>query len=175
MKPLVRLLPIVAALALFLPTPSDACVIQIGARGAFVEVGEGARCLTFVDAMGNTYEILEPSAVWKAGMKGLVFAQHAGSGRCTTYPALRICTFQAESARTFEGTLARRDDAGCAGFVVEAATEAVRIVNCEDFGAALCDPKRVGRLVRIEASAAGPAGGCAGGPRVVVLSYEFPD
>lgn len=176
MKPLARLLPILVVVAATLPTPSGACVIALGTRGAFAEVeSSGARCLTFVDAMGNTYEILSPSPVWKPGMKGLIFAEHAGSGRCTSYPALRICSFQGEAVRTVAGTLAWRDSGDCSGFVIASAEGDIELVNCADFGAALCDERRLGRPVRADVYVQGPADACPERRRATVLAYEFPD
>lgn len=158
------------------PAMAAPCSLQLGTRGTFHEVsGAPGRCLSFVDVLGNVYEVANPKGAYRDGMSGVVWAEWAGDGTCTGDPAIRICLFEADGAKRVNGTLVFRNFIECPGYMIEAGGQDYRIYNCEDFGTDLCDPANLGRKIQAELYTEIDISVCIGQVKSFVLDYRFVD
>ena len=176
MKPGALLAILLVSTGLAAPAVAAPCSLQLGTRGTFHEIAPNpARCLVFEDVLGNLYEIVNPKGAYRDGLSGVVFAEFAGDGACTTDPAIRICLLEADGAKRVNGTLVLRNFIECPGYMIEAAGQDYRIYNCEDFGTDLCDPANLGRKVQAELHTEAQISICLGQIKSFVLDYRFVD
>ena len=174
------LLRIAAAVALAAvsaaPARADACRLELGTRGTFHEVSAGAaRCLTFVDVLGNTYEVVNPKGAYRDGLSGVVFAQWEPSGTCTEATPIRVCSFDGDFTRRVTAELVFRNFIECPGFVLATTTQDYRIYNCEDFGTELCDLANLGRRVHAQLTVEEGISICLGQAKSFVIDWRFLD
>ncbi len=152
------------------------CTLQLGTRGTFREISPPPnRCLSFVDVLGNRYEVANPKGAYRDGLSGVAWAELAGSGSCTGDPAIRICLFEGDRTKRVSGTLEFRQLIECPGYVIAGSTIDYRIYNCEDFGTDLCAPGNVGRKIQAQVDTEADITICLGQLRSFVLDYRFVD
>ena len=158
------------------PAAAAPCSIQLGTRGTFHEVSSTPqRCVTFVDVLGNAYEVSQPKGAYRDGLSGVVWAEFVGDGTCTADPAIRICMFETDETKHVNGTLVFRNFIECPGYMINAAGQDYRIYNCDDFGTDLCDPANLGRKVQAELFTEAQISICIGQIKSFVLDYRFVD
>lgn len=166
---LLALVPAAAAIA-------APCSIQLGTRGTFHEVASApSRCVTFVDVLGNAYEVAQPKGAYRDGLSGVAWAEFAGDGTCTADPAIRICLFEGDGTKHVNGTLVFRNFIECPGYMINAGGQDYRIYNCEDFGSDLCDPANLGRKAQAELHTEAQISICLGQIKSFVVNYRFVD
>ena len=152
-----------------LPTGADNCELQFISHGTFRQT-DG--CLLFEDDLGNFHEVVNPRGAWRDGMTGTIYSERAAP-ECSQHEALRACRFEADFTRTVTGTLIIRNFIECPGYTIRTANQNYLILNCEDFGDALCNTDNVGRRIQAQVFVDTAVSICLGQARSTVLEYRF--
>jgi len=167
---------VAAAALLSSPARSGACQLQLGTRGTFREAASASgRCLTFVDVLGNVYEVTNPRGAYRDGLSGVAWAQYETAGVCTDHDPIRICMFDGDFTKRITGDLVFRNFIECPGYVIAASGLDYRIYNCDDYGVELCDPANLGRRIHAQVWVEETISICLGQAKSFVLDYRFQD
>ncbi len=151
------------------PAAADTCELQFISHGTFRQT-DG--CLLFEDDLGNFHEVVNPRGAWRDGMTGTIYSERAAP-RCSSNDALRACRFEADFTRRVNGTLIIRNFIECPGYTIRAANQNYLILNCEDFGDALCNATNVGRHIQAQVFVDTGVSICLGQARSTVLEFKF--
>jgi hypothetical protein len=155
---------------------SGRCEVNYVTHGTMHEVPgpPGPGCLEFVDDTGVRFEIVNPRGSWKEGMTGTIYAETQTEGACGLGLPVRVCNFDADFSRNVVGALEIRQFVECPGYVIVTGNlRQYLILNCEDFGPALCDPANVGRRLKAEVFVDTGVSICLGMERSTVIDYDF--
>jgi len=167
--------------ALWAAPSADPCTINFVSHGSFrvVSTPEG-ECVRFVDDLGASWEVTNPSASWTDGLAGTIFGEllAAGARICSqdVGDPLRVCGFTSEIPRDIVGTLDVLSpfETSCPGWHIRVSESPLfyRVINCAEFENDLCAIPNEGRPIEAKAFVDPGITSCIA-PDATVVEFRF--